>query len=272
MSAQQQPFEIPRELLEAINQARPTCWWYQKGQCKKGSKCQNRHEPDTQDKIPHVSCIRTESGEPRLCIRPKLPDAWAVFEKNNKSAATVYNAKMISDDMILYQTKGMLGVDRLSCDKTKTRGFVEYHNSKEEKWKHPSRVQARKLPTFLIHGTSPTLYLDISRDRHVKASPGVCGVGVYGFELEDLDNETVVKQIERTRTGGYFKGAAVILKTDGILINSLGNTETVPPGAIAYDNKTGQFAAHPGSVEPIAVVFSQESLCAALCHELNSVG
>ena len=124
MSAQ--PFEVPRELLEAINKARPTCRYYQWGKCKKGNKCQLRHEPDTQDRIPHVSCIRTKSGEPRLCVRPKLSEAWGVFAKNNPSAATATNGKMISDDMILYPLNGMLTVDTMACDDAKTRGYVTF--------------------------------------------------------------------------------------------------------------------------------------------------
>ena len=102
-AAAQQNFEIPLELLDAINGARHPCYFFQQGwQCKRGEKCIYRHDSEQQRRLPHVSCNRADDGTERLVIRPRSNVAWAAFFQEKGVVGKLQHGKMISEDCILY--------------------------------------------------------------------------------------------------------------------------------------------------------------------------
>ena len=113
-AAAQQNFEIPEELLDAINSARQPCRFLklsQQGyQCKRGAQCTFRHDgPEQQRRLPHVSCIRAADGTGRLCLRPQLNEAWKAFFKERGVLGKLQAGKMLSEDCIMYPMMNMEG-------------------------------------------------------------------------------------------------------------------------------------------------------------------
>ena len=102
-AAAQQNFQIPLEILDMINDARHPCHFFQLGQrCKRGDKCIFRHDSELQRRLPHVSCNRADDGTERLCLRPRLNEAWQAFFHERGVVGKLQHGKMISEDCILY--------------------------------------------------------------------------------------------------------------------------------------------------------------------------
>ena len=53
---------VPAEVLQAINRARPLCWWYARRDCKKGAKCPYLHARGAENEahLPHASIDQPE--------------------------------------------------------------------------------------------------------------------------------------------------------------------------------------------------------------------
>ena len=118
-AAAQQNFEIPENLLKAINSARPLCgFWKWKMQCKRGAQCTFRHDGSDgpqQTRLPHVSCIRTADGKERLCLRPQLNQAWQAFFRERGVLGKLQSGKMLSENCIMYPMMNMEGKDVEAC-------------------------------------------------------------------------------------------------------------------------------------------------------------
>ena len=87
---------------------------------------------------------------------------------------------------------------------------------------------------YVMHGTSIQASLDIVKDHgriwptDKLDAPG--GVGVYGFKVDDLENMTSIMDAWRsTQSGGYCRGAGVIIRTHGLVFSSKGR-DVIPKG------------------------------------------
>ena len=115
-AAAQKKFEIPEDLLDAINSARPLCgFWKMKMQCKRVAQCTFRHDGSEQRRLPHVSCIRAADGKERLCLRPQLNQAWQAFFREREVLGKLQAGKMLSEDCIMYPMMNMEGKDVEAC-------------------------------------------------------------------------------------------------------------------------------------------------------------
>ena len=71
VSAPKCDLQIPRDLLDAVNTAKPVCLWYERGECRRGGKCDflHRRKKDDSFQLPRVTrCI--VGGKPCIQIRP----------------------------------------------------------------------------------------------------------------------------------------------------------------------------------------------------------
>ena len=76
---------------------------------------------------------------------------------------------------------------------------------------------------FLVHSTSTANGLQILLDGAIKPGKGICGIGIYCFEVKiDSVDEALSKPAQlktaylRGATGGYNGGCAFLLRTRGL--------------------------------------------------------
>jgi len=160
--------------------------------------------------------------------------------------------------------------DQNACKAAKTRSFGKVTQSGRQ----PGAIK-RSLPKFMMHGTSVENALEILVCGGISPSPGICGDGIYGFELktvgpDNIDFQDAVKECyARTGVGGYNRGAAFVLELDGILIKAT-NKEVVPAGCVSFGERKNeqdhQFSAAPSSVKYHSLIISES----ALVHQLDS--
>ena len=167
--------------------------------------------------------------------------------------------------MIAYHLVYMAESDKKACQAARDTGYVVTNENK-----HPG-ASSKPLPKYLIHGTDLPAALNILKEGRFLAGTGICGDGVHGFALESLEPDAVKAAFERDKRGGYVKGAAFILETDGILIKGAASM-TVPVGAISFKTNKGvddtQFSARPRSITPAMVLMSMDALVAELGDHL----
>ena len=94
----------------------------------------------------------------------------------------------------------------------------------------------------------------------IRASPGIAGEGIYGFEVPTCNEEALTSPSpelaaawSRTTTGGYNAGVGIAMRCHGVLIKGDSNL-VIPAGAAA--KKNDQFAAAPGTVSYLSVTFN----------------
>ena len=76
---------------------------------------------------------------------------------------------------------------------------------------------------FLLHSTSIANGLQILRNGAIQPGEGICGIGIYCFEVQfDSVDEALTKPAQlktaylRGATGGYNRGCAFLLRTRGL--------------------------------------------------------
>ena len=76
---------------------------------------------------------------------------------------------------------------------------------------------------WLLHSTSIANGLQILLDGAIRPSEGICGRGIYCFEVQfDSEDEHLTKPAQlktaylRGATGGYNQGCAFLLRTRGL--------------------------------------------------------
>ena len=273
--------EVPRELLQIVDAARPVCSFYQRGWCKKGAACKKRHGPgEAKTLVPYVSRHACPMGT-RLNLRPPLTHAIDAFFRSTGTPCTLGSSKVISNrnDLLLFQLELMAQPIGRACVDTKTKGFADVVLRTGQHWE--SR-QMRKLgrcgteyPKMLSHGTKLVNLLSILRDRALNSSEGIAGYGVYGFKVETdihgvASNEAMIAAYERTATGGYNGGAVFFLEcTPGILVNGTAGM-IVPEGTITINKD--QYSAHPSVLSYCTVMVSLDGMVSTLQEYLDGTG
>jgi len=118
---------------------------------------------------------------------------------------------------------------------------------------------------------SHTQGLSVLLDGRFNPSPGICGVGVYGFACEDcLDSEKLGRAWDRTVTGGYNGGCVIVFKPCGILIKAVPQDQMVPLGSTAW--LRDQFSTNVDSVEFMSITFHLDGLAGSLQKQLDALG
>ena len=100
---------------------------------------------------------------------------------------------------------------------------------------HDSDNTKRREAEYVMHGTSIENALGIVKD-HGRIwptdrldAPG--GVGVYGFKVDDHENMNSIMDAWRsTQSGGYCKGAGIIIRTHGLVFSSK-SRDVIPKGS-----------------------------------------
>ena len=88
---------------------------------------------------------------------------------------------------------------------------------------------------YVMHGTSIQAALDIVKDHGqilaTKKLDAPGGQGVYGFKVEDYaDMKSIMDAFRSTQSGGYNKGAGIIVRTHGLVFNS-SSRDIIPKGS-----------------------------------------
>ena len=126
------------------------------------------------------------------------------------------------------------------------------------------------LPKYIGHGTSIESAMAILVDGAIMPSPGIAGQGVYGFGLQDPDDDAEVSKLYmRGCAGGYTRGALFILKVHGVFVNT-SSTCILPPGCIGQ--KKDQLAASAGSIQYHSVIFHLDGVVHSLGRFLDDSG
>ena len=111
---------------------------------------------------------------------------------------------------------------------------------------------------FLLHAPTVKNALNIRRCGRITPGQGICGEGIYGFEvLPRFGSLELATTWKRCAAGCYNRGAAFLMRCGGVLVKS-NHSDVVPPGFVG-SNKD-QFAASPGSVTYVGVTFSRDAL------------
>ena len=86
-----------------------------------------------------------------------------------------------------------------------------------------------------MHGTSIQAAVDIIKHHgriwatEKPDAPG--GQGIYGFKVEDYaDMKSIMDAFRSTQSGGYCKGAGVIIRTHGLVFKS-NSRDIIPKGS-----------------------------------------
>ena len=169
--------ELPLEVIQAINDARPPCRFFASGLCKKAGRCAWRHgSPNSTDNfhIPHVSCNRMPDGQVKLSVRPPLSEGLKVFFSHAGLPQRMGSGKCIGDpseDLQIFQLGYMQDRDETACAAAKSAGFV----TMTETGRQPGKCSGIAYPDWLMHGTTVKNALSILKD----------GCTYYVAELRD---------------------------------------------------------------------------------------
>ena len=223
---------MPEDVLRAISEARPVCWWHENKRCRKGRKCTFLHasgENSNEGRLPHVSIGRDSTGKLQLHLRPPLADALAQYfrtEMPDRQHVLGPGNRLDEDGkLMMYSLSLMEQPDLQECTALATRGFVTLNGRTRGQCTNPL------WPEYMVHGTSLNSAFSIIKDGFIRASPGVCGEGRYGFRLADLESSAIIEQYDRTAAGGYNRGALLVMKCHGLLAHL--KSEEV--GSLRYD-------------------------------------
>ena len=259
---------LPAHLLDALRDARPPCPFYAtKRGCRKGRKCKLSHGECNSDHIPHISRHIAENGSTYITLRPPLLHGLEKYFEQRKCPLPVSNGQTWRLEngsfVVTFATSLMQAPDMLSCSEAKTRGFAGNRD-------HSAYASPRAFSGLLLHSTSVPNALSILCDGRINASPGICGEGIYGFEVASHDNESLEQAWHRGVSGGYGWGAAFLLRSEGILCNANAHLPVVPCGAVFV--KRDQFAVAPKTASFLTATFARDALMGAIGAEMDSLG
>ncbi len=273
MASQKAPLELPVDLLAAVTNARRRCKWFEQGLCKRGSKCHLMHYKgddeeinDTTRLLPYASAAEVD-GKLQLCLRPPLSIALQAYFGCPKRAwdMPMQSGKQLDSNLVMFPLQHMLERDEVVCEGARSVGYVAFPGGTK------NMSTKMEMPKLVMHGTTVEAALSICKDGCARAGPGICGDGVYCFQVDGgldggaPDPQLIIATWKNCQRSGYNHGAAIIVEPSGILVkgNSL---QVVPPGALAFMERSGkdktftQFAAHPRSVQYVYALFITDAL------------
>ena len=96
----------------------------------------------------------------------------------------------------------------------------DQHREQKKRWKGGCQ---KPKPMYIGHGTSVQNALSILQAGAIWASPGICGIGVYGFAAESLEMDALDELWVHSQNSGYCKGALFIMKVHGIMLSARGH-------------------------------------------------
>ena len=106
---------------------------------------------------------------------------------------------------------------------------------------------------YFIHGTGVEEALSILTERRIIPSEkGPAGRGVYALSIDGLTIEAIKRGWANVAGSGYCRGAALILDTHGVVMNSSDGL-LLPPGSAYKSILQGVALASPDSPESIFV-------------------
>ena len=104
---------------------------------------------------------------------------------------------------------------------------------------------------YFIHGTGVEDALSILTERRINPPPnGPAGRGVYALSIDSLTIEAIKTGWANVAGSGYCRGAALILDTHGVLIDS-SDGYVLPPGSAYKSILQGVALASPDAREII---------------------
>ena len=202
-SASECALQIPKDLWDAVNTARPKCSFDAQGYCKNGKRCKLLHagkDPNELHLLPFVSRYKVD-GQERIEIRPPAEAMMkAYWVKELNMPCPVGQCRRVKDTPLLefqiLEGKMQQPLAQI-CHKASSDGkvHVDVRNKYDDKLKmyrdHPRTTKpvgatcggSVKQPLYIMHGTKGPNALSILQDGHINHSEGIAGVGVYGFEV-----------------------------------------------------------------------------------------
>ena len=104
---------------------------------------------------------------------------------------------------------------------------------------------------YFIHGAGVEEALSILTEQRIHPSPnGPAGKGVYALSIDSLKIDAIKTGWANVSSSGYCRGAALILDTHGVVMNSSGGL-LLPPGSAYKSILQGVALAspdYPGSI------------------------
>ena len=99
------------------------------------------------------------------------------------------------EELTVFPLQLMRERDVAACEASKSVGYIKIQVGE---WAESTPGEAKKVecPRFLLHGTSVASALQIVKDRGLNANPGICGVGAYGFRVQDDSLESLLGQAQ----------------------------------------------------------------------------
>jgi hypothetical protein len=269
---------VPAELLQAVNSCRPICPFFQPTKkrpagggrdrgCRKGARCPLLHTGPwgNEANLPHVSRVPGQG----LTLRPPLQqalNAYFSFKGVPNPLVQGKSWKTRSDtpglDMVTFGLINMVTIDATACVAAEQTGGVQI----EGKWHGNSTAPYSGL---LLHSTTVEHAMSILVDGMIMPSPGICGHGIYAFEVLSDGLGDLEATWRRGMTGGYQRGAAFLLRTRGVVVNA-------PSGFNLCAGVTGkrrdQYSVGPRTCVYESVSFRTEALMSFLADYLDQAG
>jgi hypothetical protein len=272
---------VPRQLLDAIDAARVTCYFYTKGWCRKGGKCPRSHvrqgvEPNC-GRVPYVSRCCTDGGGDYLVLRPPLDDALTAYFRTLRKPRTVVNSKhhkLNGEDVITCELQDMEEPDFSIIEGHLVSNMLNLYD-KDGKFLNRKGVSTKgNVPTFFGHGTDVAAGLHIIAAGHIHPGKGICGEGAYMFGVHvPKDGSPEIEELwNRTATGGYNKSCLILAENVGVIINGdkVDEDTPIPRGAIA--SKKDQYCAGRAAIRYVSITFSMQALVQGLGNQLDMLG
>ena len=272
LSGQEDGIYLPKHLVEAVAQCRqavPICQWFQKGSCRKGNKCKLQHGAEQARTLPHTSLF-VKDDKPSMVVRVPLDKGWMQFFEAANQPRRVLPGGQRHTTRVMYQLAFMAEGDKVLQAKTINQQCVTAASGAI------LGACPKPFPEFLGHCTSLQGALEAVASGRLPPGNGSCGEGgIHGFRICLEDNQSLLDATahawDRAAAANPDFSCMFVLACNGCLINGNYKLE-IPPGSIAVKEWTSncvEYAAHPTSVDVVAVMFEFEGLTQRLLPEIQ---
>jgi hypothetical protein len=279
---------LPRELAVAIEQAKPVCPFYNTGHsrgCRKGAKCPLRHTKlsdlmadgaagPLQIRLPHVSRV-VQDGQVKMCLRPPLFQSLQMFFEAGPTTCPLAGSEIWnigSEQLVTFQCSIPPEVDSANAAAARVAaGANVVYSGGATKWHGVSTAPGLDADqAFFVHGTTLEASLAILRDGKIRVGPGICGEGVYAFNIPDGSNESIAAGWERCRAGQYNWGALFLLRVDRPTVFKLSKDAVVPSGCVGH--LRDQYSLGAQAAVMVSVTWVLDGIVGAVGKELDRLG
>ena len=217
------------------------------------------------------SSFNTKGGKTIMSIRVPLDKGWMQFFQAAKQPRRVLPGGQRHSNRVMYQVAFMAEGDKVLQAHTRNQQCVQTADGKT------MGATSKPLPDFLGHGTSLADGLAALKSGVLPPGSGSCGAGgIHGFRINAADDQSLLDATALTwdlaAAAGRTHNCMFVLACNGCLINGNYRLE-IPPGSVAVKEWTGSFAeyaAHPTSVDVVAVMFELEDLTQQLFAEMQA--